>query len=97
MSDAEDAVTVDLGAGTSTGGSGTDTLSSLENAAGGDGDDSLKGGSGPNVLEGNDGNDTLSGGAGDDDGLDEFDGGGGIDTIDYGTNTQSTTVDLFEA
>ena len=93
---AEDGVTVDLGAGTSTGGSGTDTLTGMENAWGSDSDDTIKGSSGNNLIWGADGNDTLSGGAGDRDGvLDQFDGGGGIDVLDYGTNTLSTTVKLY--
>ena len=36
----------------------------------------------------------MSGGAGDGDGADCFDGGNGIDKVDYGMNTLSTTVDL---
>jgi Ca2+-binding RTX toxin-like protein len=92
---AEEAVTVDLGAGTSTGGSGTDTLSGIEDASGSAFDDSLTGSSGANVLYGEDGNDTLSGGAGNLDGADSFDGGSGIDTLDYGKNTSATTVALF--
>jgi Ca2+-binding RTX toxin-like protein len=88
-------VTVDLGAGTSTGGSGTDTLKHIDDASGSEFNDSLTGGSGNNVLYGEGGNDTLSGGAGDKDGLDSFTGGSGIDTIDYGANTLNTTVNLF--
>jgi Ca2+-binding RTX toxin-like protein len=94
VSAAEAAVTVDLGAGTSTGGSGTDTLSGIENASGSESDDSLKGSSGNNIIWGEGGNDTLSGGAGDNDGADAFSGGGGIDVLDYGANTLSTTVNL---
>ena len=94
---AEAGVTVDIAAGTSTGGSGTDKLSGIENASGSDFDDSIKGSSGNNLIWGEDGNDTLSGGAGDRDGvLDQFDGGGGIDVLDYGTNTLSTTVKLWD-
>ena len=91
---AKAAVTVDLGAGTSTGGSGTDTLKHIDDVSGSDFDDSLTGSSGDNVLYGEGGNDTLSGGAGDNDGADSFDGGGGIDTVDYGENTLGTTVNL---
>ena len=50
--------------------------------------------SGDNVLYGEGGNDTLSGGAGNNDGADSFDGGSGIDTVDYGKNTLGTTVNL---
>ena len=93
---AEAGVTVDLGAGTSTGGSGTDTLSGIEDVSGSDSDDSLTGSSGANVIYGEDGNDTMAGGAGNVDGADSFDGGGGIDTVDYGKNTSSTTVHLAD-
>ena len=88
------AVTVDLGAGTSTGGSGTDTLKHIDDVSGSDFDDSFTGGSGDNVLYGEGGNDTLSGGAGNNDGADSYDGGSGIDTVDYGKNTLGTTVNL---
>jgi len=47
-----------------------------------------------NEIFGLGGKDTLSGGSGDGDGADQFDGGAGIDTIDYGNNTLSTVVDL---
>jgi Ca2+-binding RTX toxin-like protein len=94
---AEAGVTVDLGAGTSTGGSGTDTLSGIEDVSGSDSDDSLKGSSGANIIYAEGGNDTLSGGAGDNDGADAFDGGSGIDFLDYGMNTLATTVQLFES
>jgi len=93
---AETGVTVDLGAGTSTGGSGTDTLSGIEDVSGSDFDDSLTGSSGANVIYGEDGNDKMSGGAGNADGADSFDGGGGIDTVDYGANTSATTVHLAD-
>jgi Ca2+-binding RTX toxin-like protein len=49
-----------------TGGSGTDTLISIENLVGSDESDRLTGNSGANVLVGGDGNDTLNGGAGND-------------------------------
>jgi Ca2+-binding RTX toxin-like protein len=45
---------------------GTDTLTGLENATGGRGDDRLVGDAGPNELVGGRGADTLLGGAGDD-------------------------------
>ncbi len=45
VSDAAAAVTVDLGAGTSTGGSGTDTLSNIEDVNGSDSNDSIAGSS----------------------------------------------------
>jgi hypothetical protein len=91
---AEALVTVDLGANTSTGGSGTDTLSGIENASGSEFADSLKGSSGNNIIWGEGGNDTLSGGAGNNDGADQFDGGSGIDVLDFGANTLDTAVNL---
>jgi len=93
---AETGVTVDLGAGTSTGGSGTDTLKHIEDVSGSDSDDSLTGDVNANIIYGVDGNDTMSGGAGNADGADSFDGGGGIDTVDYGKNTSTTTVHLAD-
>jgi len=60
-------VTVDLAAGTATGSEiGTDTLSGIENASGGSGNDTLTGDAGDNTLEGFGGDDTLIGGLGDD-------------------------------
>ncbi len=94
MASATAAVTVDLAAGTSTGGSGTDTLKHIDDVSGSDFDDSFTGDSGDNVLYGEGGNDTLSGGAGNNDGADSYDGGSGIDTVDYGKNTLGTTVNL---
>ena len=93
---AETGVTVDLGAGTSTGGSGTDALSHIEDVSGSSSDDTLTGSSGDNIIYGVDGNDKMSGGAGNVDGADSFDGGGGIDTVDYGANTSTTTVHLAD-
>ncbi|HMS82977.1 MAG TPA: calcium-binding protein [Nitrospira sp.] len=92
------AVTVDLNlAGAqNTGGSGFDTLVSIENVTGTKFNDTLIGNGSANVLvglEGNDflngrgGNDRLEGGTGDDflnggDGNDTLNGGDGIDTLD---------------
>ena len=52
VASAKDAVTVDLTAGTSTGGSGTDTLKHIEDVSGSDFDDSITGTSGDNVFYG---------------------------------------------
>ncbi len=72
------------------GGAGTDLVS------GGSGNDTLSGGMGDAVS------DTLDGGDGDDlflfgevSGVDNFVGGAGEDTVDYGSVIQSTTVDLL--
>lgn len=60
-------VRVDLPAGRATGDAGEhDTLRSIENAAGGDGDDLLLGDAGANVLEGGSGDDRIAGRGGDD-------------------------------
>ena len=60
-------VEVDLKAGTATGeGSGSDTLTSVENVIGTDADDILSGDAGINRLEGGDGDDVLRGRGGDD-------------------------------
>ena len=71
-------VTVNLGLGgpQNTIGAGTDRLQGIENLAGSDYADSLKGGAGTNVLEGRGGNDVLEGGAG----ADVLKGGAGDDT-----------------
>jgi trimeric autotransporter adhesin len=58
-SDDSAGVTIDLAAGTATGVGGTTTFTSIENAVGGSGNDSIIGSSGANVLVGNDGNDTY--------------------------------------
>jgi Ca2+-binding RTX toxin-like protein len=60
-------VTVDLGAGTATGGEAAgDTFKNIENLIGSGGDDVLTGNSGNNTLNGANGNDILSGEAGND-------------------------------
>ena len=59
-------VRVDLTEGVATGSHGTDTLISIENVFGSNGNDNLTGTSGKNVLSGEDGNDFLYGLGGDD-------------------------------
>ena len=95
---ASSAVTVDLAAGTASGGDGSDTLVSIENLRGSNFADTLSGDDGANDIEargGNDivrglgGNDTLRGEAGDDqlyggDGNDVLAGGAGDDLLDGG-------------
>ena len=75
------AVTVDLGAGTASGGAdvGTDTLDSIENAVGGAADDTLVGSNAANTLGGGDGDDILTGGGGNDTFV--FGAGSGADTV----------------
>jgi len=76
-------VTVDLGAGTASGGDAAgDTLTSIENLTGSDFADSLTGDSGDNLLDGGAGDDTLTGGDGSD--LFIFTDGGGTDVIHGG-------------
>jgi hypothetical protein len=69
------AVTVDLVAGTATGGGGNDTLSGIDAVNGSLFNDVLRGHGGDNTLNGNDGNDFLIGRAGND----TLNGGNGID------------------
>jgi Ca2+-binding RTX toxin-like protein len=81
------AVTVDLAAGTGTGGDAEgDTLTSIENLAGSKFDDTLSGNSGVNVINGGGGNDTVAGAGGNDNlyggnGADQVDGGDEWDTL----------------
>ena len=93
-------VTVDLAAGTGSGGDAQgDTLVGIENLTGSGYDDSLTGDSNANTLDGGAGNDTLDGGAGDDTllggaGADSLDGGAGTDTADYSGSAAAVTVNL---
>ncbi|MCB1968562.1 MAG: DUF4347 domain-containing protein, partial [Candidatus Accumulibacter sp.] len=84
------AVHVDLELGTATGGSGTDTLVSIENLTGGSGQDTLIGNGADNHLVGGAGNDRLAGLAGDD----TLDGGTGTDTADYSAALAGVSVSL---
>ena len=77
---ASSGVTVDLSAGTASGGDGNDILVSIENADGSEYDDSIVGSAEVNYLRGNAGNDSISGG----DGGDTVDGGAGDDTLEGG-------------
>lgn len=77
-------VTVDLAAGTVTGGQGDDSLTSIEDVWGTPFSDTLKGNDDDNELQGRNGNDSLFGAGGDDTliggaGRDSFDGGPGFD------------------
>jgi Ca2+-binding RTX toxin-like protein len=89
-------VTVDLTLGLGAGGDTlTDTLISIENAAGSGFNDTLTGNSGANVLLGYTGDDLLRGGAG----ADRLDGGYGVsgdgmDTATYSDSASGVTVDL---
>ncbi|GAA0652651.1 peroxidase family protein [Brevundimonas lenta] len=67
---------------------------------GDDNDDILNGGDGNDILNGNDGKDYMLGGAGDDwmmggDGVDDaYDGGDGIDTVDYSASGSGVSLNL---
>jgi hypothetical protein len=86
-------VTVDLGAGTATTGTWTDSLSAIENATGSNQHDTITGSSGVNVIDGGGGDDTLIGGGRGD----TLTGGAGADTFVYlstadSSRTQSDTI-----
>jgi Ca2+-binding RTX toxin-like protein len=84
-------VTVDLAAGTGSGGDAVgDTYAAVENLTGSAFADTLHGSAGANALAGGDGTDVLIGGAG----ADSLDGGAGIDTARYNTSGAAVTVDL---
>jgi Ca2+-binding RTX toxin-like protein len=104
------AVTVDLLAGTGSGGDAQgDVLTAIENAVGGSGGDALRGNALANLLDGGAGDDDLDGRGGDDvlrgglggdilrggTGADSLDGGAGIDTATYEQSTTAVTVDLL--
>lgn len=79
-------VTVDLLAGTGTGGAAQgDILISIENVLGTDFADTLSGDNGANILTGNGGNDVIFGRGGND----VIDGGAGDDLISGGTGTDT--------
>ncbi|AFK52466.1 beta strand repeat-containing protein [Tistrella mobilis] len=94
------AVTIDLAAGTASGGSASgDLLISIENLMGSSFDDRLTGNGGVNVLIGGEGDDVLDGGGGNDSliggaGADRLIGGAGMDRAGYGTSAHAVTVDL---
>ena len=92
-------VTVNLAAGTGTGGAASDVYISIENANGSIFADTLVGDSRNNLLSGGAGNDVLFGGAGNDTlvgglGNDVLDGGAGFDTVSYADATGAVTVRL---
>lgn len=93
-------VTIDLFAGTATGGDASgDTLISIENLVGSSSADSLFGDDEANRLSGGGGGDTLSGENGDDvliggTGGDTLYGGAGTDIADYSSSSASIEIDL---
>ncbi|MCA3367837.1 MAG: Hint domain-containing protein, partial [Roseomonas sp.] len=86
------AVTVNLGANSSAGADGNDSLTGIENVFGGTGNDSILGDSLANVLDGYDGNDTIEGGAGNDNVI----GGNGSDFVSFSLATSGVAVNLSD-
>jgi len=78
-SGATGAVEVDLNSGSSKGGSGNDSLSSIESVVGSAYNDTLSGSKGDDHLSGGAGNDVLRGGRG----VDVLTGGSGADTFEF--------------
>ncbi|MGO4129096.1 calcium-binding protein [Inquilinus sp. YAF38] len=87
------AVQVNLGTGKGfLGDSAGDTLISIENIEGSQGNDILKDSAGDNILNGNGGDDIFFSG----DGNDIFNGGTGFDTLSFYYTTDGVTVDLLQ-
>ncbi|WP_343717908.1 calcium-binding protein [Inquilinus sp.] len=85
-------VTVDLAAGTGSGGDAQgDTLTNIENITGTAFIDHLYGNAADNTILGLDGNDTIRGGAG----ADHIDGGAGSDFANYQGSASGVTVNLL--
>ena len=94
------AVTIDLAAGTASGGDadgdvliGIETISGsafADRLTGSTADDTLIGNDGDDILAGGDGDDTLIGGAG----ADQLNGGNGIDTLLYDSSPTGVVVSL---
>lgn len=96
------AVTVNLAAGTASGGDGNDTLNGIEGVTGSKFNDTLRsgagfessmlyGGAGNDALIGDIGSDSLKGGAGND----TLTGGEGFDSADYSDAISAVTVNLL--
>ncbi len=96
-------VSLDLDAGTASGGDAEgDALTNIENLAGSANNDILTGDVRNNLLIGNAGNDILNGKAGNDVlngglGADHLDGGDDSDTASYASSTQGLTINLGNA
>ena len=94
------AVSVDLAAGTTSGGyADGDALLNIQNVIGSAFDDMIIGDDEGDLLVGGDGDDTLLGGAGDDTliggaGADVLDGGDGINTVDYSNSSAGVDINL---
>ncbi len=91
-SGSDEAVTVDLEAGTVAGGHAEgDVIVNIENVTGSGYGDVLGGNSGANRLSGSGGGDVLEGRAG----ADRLDGGLGVDTVSYAGSDRGVTVYLW--
>ncbi len=89
--DSVDGVTVDLAAGSGSGGDATgDTLTNFENVRGSLSDDAITGDAGDNILDGSRGDDTLTGALGSDTYI--LANGSGRDTIFEGASPSDTDV-----
>ena len=89
LTEASQAVTIDLVTGRSNGAGGADTITGIESLLTGAGNDSLMGDSLANMLSASAGNDTLSGG----DGNDTLNGGLGNDSMAGGAGNDVFIVD----
>ena len=86
-----DAVTLDVTAGTGTGGNAEgDTFANFETFNLTDGNDQIDGSDNDETVIAQDGDDTVQGGGG----ADSLDGGAGIDTLSYADSAAPVTVDL---
>jgi len=89
--DSSEGVTIDLNAGTGSGGTAEgDSFNLIEGVVGSDYDDNITGSIVKDTLQGGSGDDTLRGGTG----ADILDGGDGIDTASYDAATHGVSVDL---
>jgi Ca2+-binding RTX toxin-like protein len=84
------AVDLSLAGAQNTGRAGIDTLTGIENLAGGAGRDALRGDAGANIITGGAGNDALASGGGGD----LLDGGTGADVADYSAEPLPVTINL---
>ena len=87
---ATSAVTVNLTAGTATGGDGTDTITGFENVTGSAYNDTITGNYMNNVIDGGEGEDSFVASTG----TDSYYGGYGSDTVDYSAMSYTSTIDL---
>jgi Ca2+-binding RTX toxin-like protein len=74
---------------------GTQNLSNFDEVVGGSGNDHLYGNDDPNYIDGGPGNDVLKGGPHND--SDRFEGGPGVNTVDYSDHAAPVTVHLADS